>query len=154
MRRKVIQDFANVFCQRILLLPEGYDLASFVHHGSGTYELNILDGDCRFNDSLIPKLRTCDTFKDWLFAQLEKHHIPFEAIKAANLKIDVKFSLLDAGQSYGHEFASAHFSFACRSELKTDEKVYTSSATGEKTWEFGYYYNLLYGSVLKLAASL
>ncbi|MCW5959803.1 MAG: hypothetical protein KIS76_06535 [Pyrinomonadaceae bacterium] len=154
MRRKVIQDFANVFCQRILLLPEAYDLASFVHYGSGTYELDILSGECRFNGNPIPKLRTCDSFKDWLLAQLEKHHILREAIEAANLKIDVEFSLIDAGQSYGHEFASAHFSFSCRSELRTDEKIYTSSATGEKTWEIGYYYNLLYGSVLKLAASL
>jgi hypothetical protein len=152
MRRKVIQDFANVFCQRILLLPEGYDLATFVHYGSGTYELSILNGECRFNGSLIPTLRTCGTFKDWLFAQLEKHHILSESIKTANLEIDVELSLIDAGQSYGHEFASAHFSFACRSDLRTDEKIYSSSAKGEKTWEFGYYYNLLYGSVLKLAA--
>ena len=63
MRRKVIQDFANVFCQRILQLPEGYDLASFVHYASGTYELNILTGKCSFNGDPIPKLRTCDEFK-------------------------------------------------------------------------------------------
>ena len=97
MRRKVIQDFANVFCQRILLLPEGYDLASFAHYGSGTYELNILDGECRFNSNPIPKLRTCDTFKDWLFSQFEKHHIQREAIEAANLTIVVKVSQIDLG---------------------------------------------------------
>ena len=151
MRRKVIQDFANVFCQRILLLPEGYDLASFAHYGSGNYELNILDGECRFNGKPIPELRTCETFKDWLFAQLEKHHIPRQAIEIANLKIDVEISQLDVGLSYTHEYSTAYFSFACRSEINTDEKSYTSEMTGEKKWGFSWFYQQLYGSVLRLA---
>jgi hypothetical protein len=45
MRRKVIQDFVNVFCQRVIDLPEGYDLASFAHYGSGQYRLSILTGE-------------------------------------------------------------------------------------------------------------
>lgn len=153
MRRKVIQDFANVFCQRILLLPEGYDLASFVYYGSGTYELDILNGECRFNSNPILKLRTCDTFKDWLFTQLEKHHIPREAIEAANLTISVIVSQIDVGLFSGstHEFAAAMFSFHCGSEIKTDEKSYTSEMSDEKKWGFDWYYQQLYGSVLKLA---
>ena len=154
MRRKVIQDFANVFCQRILLLPEGYDLASFVHYGSGTYELDILGGVCRFNGSSIPKLRTCDTFKDWLFAQLEKHHIPREAIEIANLTINVTVSQIDIGLlTPNHEYAMAHFSFRCHSEIRTDEKSYASEMSDEKKWGFDWYYQQLYGSVLGLAAS-
>jgi hypothetical protein len=43
MRRKVLQDFANVFCQRLIDLPEGYDLASFAHHGSGKIQLERPD---------------------------------------------------------------------------------------------------------------
>jgi hypothetical protein len=31
MRRKVLQDFANLFCQRTIDLPSEYDLASFAH---------------------------------------------------------------------------------------------------------------------------
>ena len=151
MRRKVIQDFANVFCQRILQLPEGYDLASFVHYGSGTYTLNILTGECGFNSKPLLKLRTCDVFKEWLFAQLDKHLIPHNGIKAVNLSIDVTVSEISVKQSYGHEFASAHFSFDCRSEIVTDEKSYVSSMSGEKTWGFDWYYNQLYGSVLELA---
>jgi hypothetical protein len=151
MRRKVIQDFANVFCQRILQLPEGYDLASFVHYGSGTYVLNILTGECSFNGNPIPKLRTCDAFNEWLFAQLDNHLIPHNDIEAASLKIDVTVSQINVRQSYGHEFASAHFSFNCQSEIRTDGKSYASGMSGEKTWSFDWYYNQLYGSVLQLA---
>lgn len=151
MRRKAIQDFANVFCQRILQLPEGYDLASFVHYGSGAYGLNILTGECSFNGNPIPKLRTCAVFEEWLFAQLDKHLIPHECIEAASLKVDVKISEVSVSEFYGHESASAHFSFNCQSEIRTDEKSYASVMSGEKTWGFDWYYNQLYGSVLELA---
>jgi hypothetical protein len=152
MRRKVIQDFANVFCQRILQLPEGYDLASFANYGSGTYELNILTGECSLNGNSIPKLRTCDVFKEWLFAQLDKHSIAHDGIEAANLHIDVTVSEISARQSHVHECASAHFVFRCESEIRTDEKTYKSKQVGEQRWEFGPYYNQLYGSVLGLAS--
>jgi len=105
VRRKVIQDFANVFCQRILQLPEGYDLASFVRHGSGIYELNISTGKRHFNGRPIPKLRTCDMFREWLFTRLDQHLIPHESIELARLKIDVTVSQIEARQSYGHERA-------------------------------------------------
>jgi hypothetical protein len=153
MRRKVIQDFANVFCQRILQLPEGYDLASFVHYGAGTYALNILTGECAYDGKLIPKLRTCDEFKDWLLAQLEKQRIPPESIRRANLSIEVGISRVQVRESYGHQFASAHFSFNCDSEIKTDETSYESRLSGEQDWGFDWYYNQLYGSVLNLARS-
>jgi len=55
MRRKVLQDFANVFCQRIIDLPEGYDLASFAHYGSGKYSLNVL--------TLADRLEGCEIDK-------------------------------------------------------------------------------------------
>lgn len=151
MRRKVLQDFVNVFCQRILQLPEGYDLASFVHYGSGVYALNILTGECSLNFNPIPKLRTCDVFKEWLFSQLDKHSIPHDGIEAAHLNIDVTISEIRVSQSYRHQFASAHFAFRCESVIRTDQKSYVSTMSGEHKWGFDWYYNQLYGSVLDLA---
>jgi hypothetical protein len=140
MRRKVFQDFANVFCQRILQLPEGYDLASFVHYGSGAYDLNILTGECSFNGKQIPMLRSCNVFKEWLFEQLEKRLIAPNVIKLASLKINVTVSQLSVKQSSGHEFASAQFSFDCRSEIATDDKSYACAMSGDHLWGFDWYY--------------
>jgi hypothetical protein len=42
MRRKILQDFANLFFLKLIDLPSGYDLASFAHHGAGLYAANIL----------------------------------------------------------------------------------------------------------------
>jgi len=44
LRRKILQDLANVFCQRFVDLPAGYDLAAFGRHGSGLYQTDILSG--------------------------------------------------------------------------------------------------------------
>jgi len=67
-------------------LPSGYDLASFAYHGSGTYRANILTGKCGLNGRPIPALRTCDDYKEWLNAQLDKHGIQGEGIKEVSRK--------------------------------------------------------------------
>jgi hypothetical protein len=89
MRRKVIQDFANVFCQRVVDLPSGYDLASFAHYGSGKYALNILTGECSHNGIPILKLQTCDVYDEWLRTQLERHGVEQNKICEARLDIEV-----------------------------------------------------------------
>lgn len=147
MRRKVLQDFANLFCQRIIDLPSGYDLASFAHYGSGTYSANILTGDCSLNGKRILSLRTCNDYREWLHVQLEKHGIQKEGIKVVSLQVNVKVDRVNIKSSYGHQFADAHFSFDCRSEIRTDEKSYRGSMAGEKTWGFDWYYIRLYGSL-------
>jgi len=50
----------------------------------------------------------------------------------------LRIAALKVSQPYVHEFASSHFSFNCESEIRTDEKSYLSSASGEKIWEFGW----------------
>jgi hypothetical protein len=145
MRRKVIQDFVNVFCQRVIDLPEGYDLASFAHYGSGQYRLSILKGECSRNGSPIPRLQTCDVYREWLCAQLAKHGIEMGKIQEAILEIDVNVQEVKLRSSYGHRFAEAHFFFDCRSEIKTDEKTYVGHMAGDKEWGFNGFYEKLYG---------
>lgn len=147
MRRKVLQDFANLFCQRTIDLPSGYDLASFAHHGSGMYRANILTGECSLNGRPIPALRTCHDYKDWLNAQLDKHGIQQEGIKEVSLQVKMNVDKVNIESSYGHQSADAHFSFDCHSEIRTDEKSYTGNMAGEKTWGFDWYYIRLYGSL-------
>ena len=147
MRRKVIQDFVNVFCQRVIDLPEGYDLASFAHYGSGKYRLSILTGKCSHNARPIPKLRACDMYREWLYTQLEKHGIEQDGIQEATLEIDVDVQKVNVRSSYGHRFADAHFYFDCRSEITTDEKTYAGHMAGDKRWGFDWFYEKLYGTL-------
>lgn len=147
MRRKVLQDFANVFCQRMIDLPSGYLLAACAHYGSGTYNANILTGECSFNGKPIPTLQTCEEYREWLNAQLEKHGIAKSGIEEAFLQIVTKVDNVRVRSSFGHQFADAHFAFDCRSEIRTDEKSYKGQMAGERDWGFDWYYIRLYGSL-------
>jgi hypothetical protein len=147
MRRKVIQEFVNSFCQRVIDLPEGYDLASFAHFGSGQYCADILSGVCSHNSCPIPPLKLCGVYLEWMDRQLKRHGIQREDICVAVLHVRVAISRVNLRSSFGHRQDSAHFSFACRSEIKTDEKSYTGQMEGEKEWGFGWYYEKLYGSL-------
>lgn len=147
MRRKVIQDFANVFCQRVIDLPDGYDLASFAHYGSGKYIANILTGECSRNGSPIPRLRICCVYDEWLRTQLEKHGILHDEIQAATLEMNIVVRDVNLRSSFGHRFASAHFRFECQSEIRTDEKSYVGRMAGDKKWGFDWFYEKLYGAL-------
>ena len=63
MRRKVLQDFAKCSVKDSSNLPSGYDLATFVHLGSGFYFLDILTGNCS-RDSAIPPLMTVENTRN------------------------------------------------------------------------------------------
>ena len=145
MRRKVIQDFANVFCQRVINLPDGYDVATFAHYGSGVYKANILTCDCTYQGIPIPKLNLCDIYQEWLHAQMDTHRIQPDGIQVAILGVKVLVEQVSLRNSYGHRFASAHFFFECQSEIRTDEKTYMGRMLGDKEWGFDYYYEQLYG---------
>jgi hypothetical protein len=150
MRRKILQDFVNVFCQRFLQLPNGYDIATLVHLGSGVYELDVLNGYCSYNGTGIEKLKTCVEYKQWLVTQLNKHQIPLDSIQRVSFVINATIGKPNVKISFGHVFASANFGFDCCGEIKTDEKTYSSKMQGEKAWGFGLYYEKLYGSPLAL----
>lgn len=136
MRRKVLQEFTNVFCQRLIDLPNGCDLAVFVERGSGKYTASILTGECTFAGQTIAPLRTCQDYKRWLFRQLEKHQIATDAIQAATLEIDVTVGKVKKCATGGHALSESSFAFACDSEIQTDERSYKGSSKGQKTWRF------------------
>lgn len=149
MRRKVLQDFANVFCQRFVDLPSGYDLATFVHLGSGFYYLDILNGHCTRDGVFIPPLMTCQEYREWLQTQLAKRNIPLESLRI-RMGINVLVSDVKVKTSFGHVFASAFFECNCRSEIRTDEKKYLGHYRGAKAWGFDWYYQKLYGNPMSL----
>jgi len=66
-------------------------------------------------------------------------------IEAATLEVNVTVSEVNLRSSYGHRFASAHFTFECQSEIRTDEKSYVGQMIGNKEWGFDWYYEKLYG---------
>jgi len=147
MRRKVLQDFANLFPQWFIDLTSGYDVAAFVHYGSGSYQLDILTGQCTRDGIAIPSLATCRQYREWLEQHLKKHNVP-PGLAHVRLSINVVVSEIQVKKSYGHVLASAHFDFDCHSEIATAEKTYCGHMRGAKTWGFDWPDEKLYGSPL------
>jgi hypothetical protein len=147
MRRKIIQEFVNSFCQRVIDLPDGYDLATFAYYGSGSYMANILTGESSHNGNPIERLRLCDVYQQWMHKQLDKYGIELNGIKKAILQVNVEVKDVNLRSSFGHRYASAHFFFVCQSEIGTDEKLYMGTMNGDKQWGFDWYYERLYGNL-------
>jgi hypothetical protein len=147
MRRKILQEFPNSFCQRVIDLPSGYDLASFAHYGSGSYEVNILTGSCSHNGIQIPSLRLCEIYRKWMNDQLDRHDIKVDEIHVATLRMLIEVNDVSLRSSFGQRFASADFFFECESEIATDEKSYAGRMSGHKEWGFDWYYIELYGAL-------
>jgi hypothetical protein len=135
LRRKVLQDFANTFCQQFLDLGSGHDVATFVRLGSGSYSMNLLTGECMQDGTLIPNLKVCQEYRRWLAEQLVQHRIP-PGLRSAALTVDVLVRRASVRESYGHHFGSADLEFQCRAELETDERVYRGEQSGSRSWGY------------------
>ena len=135
MRRKVFQDFANVFCQEFIDLGSGHDVATFVARGTGTYAMNLLTGECMHDGASIPELKACREYRDWLAEQMTKRGVP-PGLLSAVLAVRVVVRNGVVRESYGKRFGSADFEFDCRAELKTDEKVYVGQQAGTRSWGY------------------
>lgn len=145
MRRKVIQHFANMFPQRFLDLAEGLDLAVLAREKHGVVEFDFLQGTASIGGLSKPEMRTGAVCREWLLKEAEAHDIPADALLHASMNVAFEVTGIDVKESYGHVFRSAHFSFECTSQLRTDEKTYTGHASGAKSWEYGYYWDQLHG---------
>ena len=143
MRRKVLQDFANTVSQRLLDLPEGFDLATFAHYGSGLYRANLVGGACTCNDRPIPSLHLCEVYRAWLTQQCVAHRVEFASLKSIEVEIAVEVSGATIRDSYGHRFASARFDVKCSCRITTDEKAYVGNSSGQREWGFDWYYEKL-----------
>jgi hypothetical protein len=135
LRRKILQDFANVFCQQFVDLGSGHDVATFVDLGSGKYVLDILSGECSRNGVPIAELKICSHYRTWLSEQVAKHNVP-PGLLRVGLTVDIVVANVTVSSSYGHRFGAADFTFNCRSELRTDEKVYVGELSGSRRWGF------------------
>jgi hypothetical protein len=135
VRRKILQNYANVLCQHFIDLGSGADAGTLAELGAGQYRLDILDGVCTKDGDEISELSVCRHFREWLLEQLKKHQVP-PGVEAAVLEVDIGVSNVTVKESYGHVFGAAEFTYVCRSEIRTDEKTYAGMISGSKRWGF------------------
>jgi len=125
MRRKVLQDFANVFCQMFmgwrLGIPNNLDILETL--GTGVLTIDVRTGECRYNATTALNLPIVHELRAWFMEQLANHHIPADAIASAELTVAFQVRV-----EHKKRVRNRYLAFHCRSRIATDEKEYIGEA--------------------------
>ena len=125
MRRKVIQDFANVFCQMFMCwrlgIPNNLDILETL--GSGVLSIDVQTGACVYNATTALDLPIAHELHTWFIEALVKHHIPPAAIISAELTVAFHVRV-----EHKRRVRNRYLAFHCRSHIATDEKAYIGEA--------------------------
>ena len=134
MRRKVLQDYANVCCQMFLTSLSNYDRINLAIFGSGIIQMNFITMKCTHNKGSISPLYYCATYRKWLENQCIGHHIEFTDICRAEMTVMVDLSL---SRKEGLGELICNMALKCTSLIATEEKLYTSEMSDNLCTGFG-----------------
>ncbi len=123
MRKKRLNHCADVLCKKFCGWRLHSDWDTLVRLGTGTLNIDILNVKCWHNDNSIPTLNIARNLREWLAEDLSTHQIPLNEIIDARLEVEIMLGLPEPTPS-GPGVPS---SFRCRSQISTDEMVYTST---------------------------
>jgi hypothetical protein len=150
MRHKRLQHVANTLCHMFCGWQLMFSYPMLEQLGSGTLRLNVLTEDCSFNDTPIPPLAIAGTLAAWLRQELMDNHIDIAALTEATLTAQLDIKRIESrhrqrnNQYFGPNqqlLKPTHFTacvIACRSQVVTDEKTYTSEYHDYEEWPHGW----------------
>ena len=120
MKRKRFKHHVDILCRMFCGWQLYTDFDTFAELGSGTLEINAMDGTCEYNQSQIKNLSIATTLNLWLVEELNENNIAMSEIDTALLTVQVEVS----PPEYGNRFTS--FSFHCTSKLVSGVDEYVS----------------------------
>lgn len=126
MRRKVIQDFANVCCQRFLTSLSNSDRINFIIFGSGKVTMDFLSLRCSHESLPLSPLGYCISFREWLEENCRKHCLKIADLKEARLEVKMHVQTERPDRSGFAGWLAPTITFECKSRIATDEKAYSS----------------------------
>ena len=126
MRRKVLQDFAHVCCQKFLTSLSNSDRINFAIFGSGRISIDFLSQRCTYDGIGLSTLGYCASFRLWLSENCLKHNIRLEDFVEARLEIQMDVKTERKERSGYGGWLTTRMVFDCESRIATDEKIYTA----------------------------
>jgi hypothetical protein len=118
--------------------------------GSGQLSIDALSGSCSFNGRPVEQLSIAYELSAWLREDAQSHGIPLESLREAQLHAELGFSQIDSsdratndqhmdrGGKPVRKGAFNRVRINCRSEVTTDEAVYTSTFSDLEEWPVGW----------------
>jgi len=129
MRRKILQDHANVFCQMLVGWRMGGDLERLHALGSGHLSIDVLTGACTHNEGVVSELHVALELNAWFLERLAQHSIPVQAISHAS--VDADLSVSEEPRQRG---TCALLAWECQSIIRTDDASYVGQLSEEHKW--------------------
>lgn len=124
MRRKVLQDFANVSCQRFLTPLSNSDRINFVIFGSGKVAMDFLPLRCSHESTPLSPLGYCVTSRKWLEENCLRHSFEISDLKEARLEVTLDVQTARPDRPAFADWLTPHIEFRCESRIARDERVY------------------------------
>jgi hypothetical protein len=128
MRRKALQDLANVFCQMFVGWRMGNDVSLLIGAGSCSITIDVLAGTA-FIDKKPARLYIAEELSAWFMSRLQELNIPSVGIVSANLHVNQTLRLEETKSK-----KVAHFGFRCQSKIETDERSYQGCLAESHSW--------------------
>jgi hypothetical protein len=150
VRRKRLKHDAFILCHMFC----GWRLVNcygrLVALGSGVLDIDVLTAQCRLNGQPVEPLPIAWELHHWLREDLAAQGVPIEAVRSARLEVRLEFSEVAPRARVsrtapfgadGEHFSGPAFhrcAIACRSELTTDEVVYSAGYEDVEEWPLGW----------------
>ena len=128
MRRKALQDLANVFCQMFVGWRMQEDLQLLIGAGNCSITIDIVAGTTCLDENPI-KLHIAEEISAWFKDRLKTLNIPSEGIVSASLNVSQTLRLEETKSK-----KVAHFDFECKSRIETDERTYEGHLAETHSW--------------------
>ena len=150
MRRKRLQHAADTLCHMFCGWRLVNSYGDLERLGTGRLAVDVLSGRCSFDGNPIEQLSIAHELWAWLREDLSAHDIPADAVLRAELHAELELSRIGLPQratreqhmdSRGKPIRTGEFHrlrIECKSEVATDEVVYTASLSDVEEWPVGW----------------
>ena len=129
MRRKVLQDYANTFCQMLVGWRMGDDLETLSELPDGELSVNILTGEAAHSLAGPLKLWVAEEIQAWFTHRLEVSGIPASEIHTASI-----IAQISTGRIATNRKKVVSFDFTVASRIETSDTAYSGTLKETHQW--------------------
>jgi hypothetical protein len=148
MRTKRLQHAADSICQMFCGWRLIESKSSLLELGSGTLEIDALNGQCSFEGKTTGPLSIAEEIRAWLRRDLETNGIPIAALTGVRLVANLSFSVVPWNDRTEEIFfldgkaarteRMNRCIMNCESNVTTDAAVYRSTLIETQEWPIGW----------------
>ena len=129
MRRKVLQDHANTFCQMLVGWRMGDDLDALAELPDGILSVNVLTGQAVHSVTGALHLGIAGELKAWFGNRLETCGIPTAEIRAAEVSATIGTERIPTNHK-----KIVSFDFSVKSRIETSDAEYSGELQEMHHW--------------------